>query len=187
MVIEEKKERIRPEDIGLSLTRERLLIFTLLATTALAFYLCYLLARPFLSAFAWALALAVIAHPFHGWIARRIRHPNLAAGLAVVGVAFVVVAPAIIAARQIIGEAVAGVEIIRAEQGQWREAIEQNPRLAAILRWAEGQINLQDAVAHTEKVLSDNASSLLTGSVWMVAESLITSFFFTIFFATVIW
>jgi predicted PurR-regulated permease PerM len=33
---------------------------------------------------AWAFALAVVAHPLHGWIARRVDKPGLAAGLAVI-------------------------------------------------------------------------------------------------------
>jgi predicted PurR-regulated permease PerM len=182
MMIEEKRGTTGREAEGGWVTRERLLIFTLLATTAVAFYLCYLLARPFLSALAWALALAVIAHPFHGWIARRLHHPNLAAALAVVAVAFAVVAPTIFAARQIIREAVEGVEIIRAEQGQWREAIERNPRLAPILRWAEGQINLQEAAERVEGALAAHASSLVKGSAWMAADLLITFFFLFYFF-----
>jgi len=68
------------------LSRERALAVVLAAATALAFYLCYRLARPFLPALAWALALAVVAHPLHAWIARRVKNANVAAGLAEAGV-----------------------------------------------------------------------------------------------------
>ena len=47
------------------------------------FYICYRLTLPFLPALAWALALAVVTYPLHGWIERRIKRPNIAAGLAV--------------------------------------------------------------------------------------------------------
>src|SRR5262245_18195612 len=73
-------------------SRERTLVLALFIATALAFYLCYVLARPFLPALAWALTLAVVAHPLRDWIARRIFRPNLASVLAVVLVAATVVA-----------------------------------------------------------------------------------------------
>jgi predicted PurR-regulated permease PerM len=178
---EEKRERARREAEAGWLTRERLLVLTLLVATAVAFYLCYLIARPFLSALAWALALAIIAHPLHNWIAHRLRHSNLAAALAVVIVIFAVVAPAIFAAQRIVLQAVDGVQAIQVDQGQWREVIERNPRLAPILRWAERQINLQEAARRTEEALVARASSLVKGSVWMAAE-LLVSFFFLFYF-----
>jgi predicted PurR-regulated permease PerM len=177
MVIEEGRERTRREAEQGGLTRERLLVFTLMAATAVAFYFCYLIARPFLSALAWALALAIIAHPLHAWIAQRLRHPNLAAAVTVVIVIFAVVAPAVFATQRIIREAAGGAQVIQTEQGQWREVIERNPRLAQLLRWAEQQIDLQDAARRAEEALTARASSLVKGSVWMAAEFLITFFF----------
>jgi hypothetical protein len=44
------------------LPRERVLALVLMVLTALAFYLCYLLAYPFLPALTWALALAVVTY-----------------------------------------------------------------------------------------------------------------------------
>jgi predicted PurR-regulated permease PerM len=71
------------ENQGDWLSRERALTLVLIVATALAVYLCYLLARPLLPALAWALALAVTAHPLHDWLARRIPWRNLAAGVPV--------------------------------------------------------------------------------------------------------
>jgi predicted PurR-regulated permease PerM len=182
MLIDEKREITRRGTDAGWLTRERLLVLTLMAATAVAFYLCYLIARPFLSALAWALALAIIAHPLHEWIGRRLRYPNLAAALAVVIVVFAVVAPTIFAAQQIVRQAADSVETIQTEQSQWRKVIERNPRLDPILRWAERRINLQEAARRAEEALAERASSLVTGSVWMAAELLITFFFLFYFF-----
>jgi predicted PurR-regulated permease PerM len=164
------------------LTRERLLVLTLMAATAVTFYLCYLIARPFLSALAWALALAVIAHPLHDWIARRLHYPNLAAALAVVIVGFAVVAPTIFAAQQVVRKAADSVQTLQTEEEQWRKVIERNPRLDPILRWAERRINLQEAAQRAEEALATRASYLVTGSVWVVAELLITFLFLFYFF-----
>ena len=51
--------------------------------TLLVFYACWLIARPFVAALTWAAVLALVTHPMHRWIAGRVPHRNLAAGLAV--------------------------------------------------------------------------------------------------------
>jgi predicted PurR-regulated permease PerM len=182
MLIDEKREGTHRRAEAGWLTRERLLVITLMAATAVAFYLCYLIARPFLSALAWAVALAVIAHPLHDWIARRLHSPNLAAALVVVIVVLAVVAPTIFAAQQIVLKAADSVQTLQTEQEQWRSVIERNPRLEPILRWAEQRFNLKDAARHAEEALAARASSLVTGSVWMAAELMITFFFLFYFF-----
>ena len=40
----------------------------LIGATAVGIYLCYRLARPFLPALVWALALAVLFTSFHEWL-----------------------------------------------------------------------------------------------------------------------
>jgi predicted PurR-regulated permease PerM len=182
MLIDEKREGTPRRAESGWLTRERLLVLTLIAATAVAFYLCYLIARPFLSALAWAVALAVIAHPLHDWIARRLHYPNLAAALVVVIVVLAVVVPTIFVAQQIVRKAADSVQTLQTEQEQWRNVIERNPRLEPILRWAEQRFNLKDAARNAEEALAARASSLVTGSVWMAAELLITFFFLFYFF-----
>ena len=60
-------------------SRNHVLTLALLVATAVGIYLCYRLALPFLAAFAWALALAVVFTPFHRWVESKLKHPNLAA------------------------------------------------------------------------------------------------------------
>src|SRR5437773_11434509 len=61
--------------------------------TVAALYLCWVLARPFLALITWALALAVVAHPWHARLEPRLR-PGAAAALSVLTVALVPIAPA---------------------------------------------------------------------------------------------
>src|SRR5262245_30842242 len=112
-------------------SRERTLVLALFIATALAFYLCYVLARPFLPALAWALTLAVVAHPLRDWIARRIFRPNLASVLAVVLVAATVVAPGLFVTQRLVRESMRVVEIIETEavSGRWHAIIQRNPHL----------------------------------------------------------
>src|ERR1700741_1856431 len=76
-------------------TRERVLVLALAAVTVGAFYLCYRRALPFVPAITWALAIAVVAHPLHRWMRRRLNSKSLAAGLTVLIVTVTLLAPAI--------------------------------------------------------------------------------------------
>lgn len=166
------------------LSRERALVFVLVAATALAFYLCYRLARPFLPALAWALALAVVAHPLHEWLARRVKNANLAAGLAVAVVALLLIAPTIFLARRLAREAVEGAQIIQAgiERGEWRARVEQDARLAPVLAWVERQIDLQDEIERLSSGLAARVSSFIADSIWALAQLLIALFALFFFF-----
>src|SRR5690348_2040045 len=58
-------------------TRAHALTLVVVVVTAVLLVLCWSLVQPFVNPIAWALALAVVAHPLHGWIARRIGKPGL--------------------------------------------------------------------------------------------------------------
>ena len=160
-------------------SRERVLVLALFIATALAFYLCYLLAYPFLPALAWALTLAVVAHPLHDWIARRIFRPNLAAVLAVLLVATTVVAPGLFVTQRLVRESMKVVETIETEavSGRWQAIIQRNPQLAPILKRIEAQMDLRNAVEGAANLVTERFSSFVGGSVWFVGELLITFFF----------
>jgi predicted PurR-regulated permease PerM len=177
------KEIRRESDVGL-LTRERVLALTLILATVIAFYVCYRLARPFLPAIAWALALAVVAHPLHEWIAGRIRHANIAAGLAVFAVSVAIVAPALFVGERLTREAVKAVEMLKEESATevWRATLERNPSIAPVLHWIEEQIDVRGGVQQAAATFNSRLSSLVTGSVWTVIQLLITLFALFFFF-----
>jgi predicted PurR-regulated permease PerM len=116
----------------------------LMLGTAIAIYLCYRVALPFLPALAWALALAVTAYPLHEFIRSRVAWPNVAAGLAVFLVAAVIVAPAIFVVDKIVREATNYAQTLQDDyaSGRLRASLEQNPRLQPVLAWAETQFGL---------------------------------------------
>lgn len=68
----------------------------LFALAALALYLSYLVARPFLSAIFAAVVLAVVLHPLHARIYLSVQRPNLAATISTVLVIFIVAIPAVV-------------------------------------------------------------------------------------------
>jgi predicted PurR-regulated permease PerM len=166
------------------LSRERALVVVLAVATALALYVCYRLARPFLPALAWALALAVISHPAHEWIARRVKSANLAAGLAVAMVAVILIAPAVFVAQRLAREAAAGAQTIMAgiEEGSWRARIEGDSRLAPVAAWVEGQVDLRGEIRRLASDITARVSSFVTGSIRALAELLVTLFALFFFF-----
>jgi predicted PurR-regulated permease PerM len=171
-------KNLSPEDEIGWFSRERALALTLYVSTAIALFLCYLIVRPFLSELAWALALAVIAHPLHDWIARRISYPNAAAFLTVLIVAVTIVAPALFVTERLVREAAENVEIIKAGATieQWRNAIDHNPRLATVTNWLKEYIDLNNEISQITAKFTDRLSSLLIRSVWAVVELLIILF-----------
>lgn len=157
------------------LSRERALAIALLATTAVAIYVCYRIALPFLPALAWALALAVLADPLHERVARRIRHPGAAAAAAVGVVAIVVVAPVLFVSQHLVREAVAGIETLREEiaSGRLRDAIEANRWLAPVWSWTEGQFGGQEQAGKAFTEGGARVVKFINGSVWAVIELLV--------------
>jgi predicted PurR-regulated permease PerM len=158
------------------LSRERALVLVLLAATAIALYLCYRLARPFLPALAWAVALAVVAHPLHRWLLRRLPRPNLAAGLTVALVALVIVGPTLFVTQQLVGEAAKGVAWLQSEGAaeHWQAMLAGYPRLAGWLAWLAAQVDVRGAAERTSTALTSGASAVVSGSVWAIAELLMT-------------
>ena len=163
-------------------SRTHVCTLVLMGATAGGIYLCYRLALPFLAAFAWALALAVLSGPFHRWLASKTKHPNLAATVSVLVVGLVVVGPAAFVGQQLIQEAAKGAELIktRVESGEWRRAFEAQPRLAPLAGWIEKQVDVTGATKTLANWLTTTGASFVKGSVVQVIGLLVT--FYLLFF-----
>ena len=165
-------------------SRERVLALTLLGLTVLALYLCYLLVQPFLPALAFALALAVVTHPMYRAIERRVRPPDLAAGLAVVAVALLVVTPIIVVGRTLVVQLSAGVRTIQVEiqSGHWREFVARTGWLERVVTWIETEVDPAAVAGKAGEVLGPYVPSVVLGSAWTVAGLLMTLFILFFFF-----
>jgi predicted PurR-regulated permease PerM len=164
------------------LTRERTLALVLIVVSALVFYVCYRLAQPFLPALTWALALAVVAHPLHDWIARHTKRHSLAAGVSVTLIAILIIAPGVFMARRLVREAGRGAETLKThtESGQWRKTIESDPRLARAVGWIEPHLDVRRLAERAANGVSSRLSSFVGGSIWVIVQLLIM--FFTLFY-----
>src|SRR5688572_20471636 len=156
----------------------------MIAVTAISLWLCWLLLQPFVAALTWALALAVVGAPMYRWICGRSRRPNAAAGIAVLLVAAVIVAPVFLVSQHLVRETTATVQKIQ-EQGElgkvWTATRERHPWFARATQWTEG-IKPSEQVQQAAGTVAKQISSFVTASLWAVAQLLITLFALFYFF-----
>ncbi|MCX6917107.1 MAG: AI-2E family transporter [Verrucomicrobia bacterium] len=162
--------------------RSHVRTLVLMAATAVGIYLCYRLALPFLPAFAWALALAVLFGPFHRRLESKTSYPSLAAAASVLIVGLILVVPATFVGQQLIQESAKGAELIKTkvESGEWRRALEAQPRLAPLAGWIERQIDVTGATQTLSNWLTATGALFVKGSVVQVMGLLLT--FYLLFF-----
>lgn len=67
-----------------------------MAATAIALYLCWLMIKPFLGVVAWAIVLVIVFYPVHTRLASRIKRPGLRALLSCFLVVLIIVLPLIV-------------------------------------------------------------------------------------------
>jgi predicted PurR-regulated permease PerM len=144
----------------------------LLALTVLALYLCYLVARPFVSSLAWATALAVVGWPLHRLVSRKVCPPTLAAGCSVGAVAILLIVPAGMLVPAIVGEAVSGFKVLRAqvESDAWDDALERHDWIRPVWLWLKERVDLGDVLQHAGALLTAAGSFAVKHSFVGVVE-----------------
>lgn len=174
----------QPHDEAGWLTRERALVLVLVAATALALVLCYLVVQPFIPMLAWALALAIVARPLHQAIASRIQNADIAAGIAVGIVALVLIVPTLFVLRNLVAEAAEGAERVRTEtqDGQWQANVEATPWVGPAAQWLRDNVDVGSALQQVAASLTGNVSRVVTGSLWAVVQVLVVLFTLYFFF-----
>lgn len=163
-------------------SRSHIQSLVLIVASGFGIYVCYELALPFLPALAWALALAVLFTPFHRWLESKPKNPNLPAAVSVLVAGLIVAVPATFVGQRLIMESARGAEIVRAkvDSGEWRRAIEAQPRIAPLANWIERRLDLPGIVKSLATWLTVVAASILTGSVYQVVGFCLT--FYLLFY-----
>lgn len=161
------------------LTRERVTTITLFILTAIAVYLCYRIAYPFLPALTWALALAVVARPMHLWVARRVGYRGVAAGISVTLVTLLLLAPIILLSAQLVSQASTYVKNLesfekQASSGQLEQRIQGIPWLAEGWNWLKQRAQIQRELRGLFTAFGQGISTTLSGSIWVATQLLIT-------------
>jgi predicted PurR-regulated permease PerM len=151
----------------------------LLAVTAGALVLCFLIARPFVGALAWAVALAVVGWPMHHRIAARIPSPTAAAALSVSMMAVVVIVPTVLIIPGVVDEALGGYRSIRArlESGAWDEALARHPWVGPAWDTLRQRLDLGDVLQQAGTLLTSLGSLAVRLSFIGAVELALTVFF----------
>jgi len=155
----------------------------LIAVTIIGIYFCYRLAAPFIPAFAWALALAILFAPLYRWFESKVKYPSLAAAICVLVAALIVVVPAIFLVDQMIGEASRGAETIKkiVDAGQWRRSLDAHPLIAPVVGWIDQQFDLTEIVNAAVSWLTSTAASFVNISVLNLIGIVLTFYLFFYF------
>lgn len=150
----------------------------LIAATALGFYVCYRLLYPFIPSLTWALTLAVVANRLYDRTLARLKHPNLAAGLAVVIIGIGIIAPSIFVGQSLVTETSRGVAALRqhTQSEQWKDTVEKHPQLARALGRVQRYVDIRGLVERAANLLGSGLSAVVGGSIWILVQLLITLF-----------
>ncbi|MFN7924639.1 MAG: AI-2E family transporter [Bryobacteraceae bacterium] len=151
----------------------------LLALLAIALYLCFLLAKPFLLAIAAAGVLAVVCYPMHRRVLGAVRNRDLAALVSTLAIVVLVVGPTALVSW-------AAVRELRALYGQHARSDELMSLMERAAAWlgvaaedlrAEAVERLQQAAAWLVKV-GGTAMAEVGGSLVQAVISFVTLYFF---------
>jgi len=167
------------EDWG---SRAHVHTLVMLAITLIALYLCFRMLMPFLSALAWALALAVLVLPLHRRLEARIKSANLVAAISVLVAALIVVVPVVLVTSSIMREAVDGAGQVQTQvtSGEWRSLLVEHPRLTALVDVIALEIDIPGTVTVASGTLTEIAGKIVKGSLQQAVELLLT--FYLLFY-----
>lgn len=177
---DEKNSDPAADDWG---SRKHVQTLLLMVCTVTGIYICYQLSAPFIPAFTWALALAVLFAPLFRWLAKKIKYPNITATICVIAAALVVVVPATYVATQILSEASNGATTVQnmSKSGEWRRILDAHPRLAPAGEWITQEIDLPGIINNALSWLTGTAASFIQNSVMQLISIVLTFYMFFYF------
>ena len=163
---------------------DRVILAFLAVLTVIGVILCYRIAAPFIPALTWAVALAVVAHPLHAWIASRIDHRTLAAALSVAVVTAMVMLPFAFVAQQLAQETSAVFDRLKADGGAsaWQAMKANAGVLGPIFDWFDRQWSVRGQVESVSEAALAGVKAVWSASVGVVVGGLVTLFFLFYFF-----
>lgn len=111
-----------------------------LAATAIALYLCWLMLRPFIGVLQWAIVLVIVFYPVHKRLAARIKRRGLSALLSCLLVVLVVVLPLTIISMAVAEELAKVVPNLPSQLSQLSAM--QTPVIGRITGWIEARFGI---------------------------------------------
>jgi len=176
---EHKLPALPDEDWG---SRAHVHTLVMFAITLIALYLCYRMAAPFLPALAWALAMSVLAMPFHRCLEARLKRPGTVAAITVIAAAVTMAAPVALVSSKLLAEVVDAAQSLQAqvESGEWRQMVAPYPQLMRLVDWLDLQFNLPETVNTLTGSLTKFAGQFVRGSLQQAV--MLTLTFYLLFY-----
>ena len=155
----------------------------LLAVTAIALYLCWLMLRPFIGVLAWAVVLVIIFYPVHNRLASRTKHRRLSALLSCLLVVLVVVLPLIMITMAVAEELGKVVPNLPSQLSQLMDR--QTSLFGRVAEWIQARFGID--TSGSQGFLGDQlkrSGEFLLGMSWSLAGNIvggIVKSFFVVF------
>lgn len=165
-----------------NLSRSQVMATAIVAASALAIYLCYIILFPFIPSLIWAIAFAILSFPIFKKVEKHVGGKSAAAGLTVAIVAVLVFVPLVIVGRQTVIEILRNFDYVRVtlESGEWRSVFARSESASQALAWFETNLSIEAGVQKVLAFLPGLVSSVLSGSALAALEMLFI--FFALFF-----
>jgi predicted PurR-regulated permease PerM len=157
-------------------TRERLLTLALTLLTLGFIYLCFLLVAPFISAIAFAVALAVATQGPFEWLRSRFNSRAAASAVAIALVIILILLPLGVLGTYIARTAVESINELRSGESDWQSVINRQPQLRELVMWATENLDLQAQLQRLSETIASRAASILGRSIDIITQLAITLF-----------
>ncbi|HET6893352.1 MAG TPA: AI-2E family transporter [Pyrinomonadaceae bacterium] len=114
----------------------------LIAVTAIALYLCWLMVKPFVGVLGWATVLVICFYPVHKIIERRLKRSSLSALLSCVLVIITILVPVVLLTIAVVRELSGAVQNLQAALAYVTDP--NSPVTGRVLRWASQYVNIEE-------------------------------------------
>lgn len=151
--------------------------------TLWALYLCFVIINPFVTIFAWSLALAVAVYPAHQKLRRLISNRSVAAGTTVTLATLTLCAPLVWIGHLLLQAWMDNVSslVSYTSQNDWLNAEHAPRQLAAILSWMERSLHIEQVIKDFISSIAQRVPHMVTMSIMGAMQFLLiifTTFFF---------
>jgi predicted PurR-regulated permease PerM len=113
----------------------------LLAVTAIALYLCWLMLQPFVVVLAWAAVLVIVFYPVHQLLLKRLKKPSLSALLSCVLVILTILVPVVLVTIAVLNEFSGAMHNLQATISYLLDP--NSPYTGRVLGWASQYIDIE--------------------------------------------
>ena len=114
----------------------------LIAVTAIALYLCWLMIKPFVGVLGWATVLVICFYPVHKIIERRLKRSSLSALLSCVLVILTILVPVVLLTIAVVRELSGAVQNLQAALAYVMDP--NSPVTGRVLSWLSQYVNIEE-------------------------------------------